>query len=62
MRELGRKADATVKLIGGWEVGLLGKGRLRARARSPLPLWFMVINSLGILRGHSWVAAGPVFA
>lgn len=43
-------------------MGLLGQGRLKASACSPSPLGFMVINSLGILKGHSWVAAGPVFA
>lgn len=40
--------------------GLPGHGRLEHVFS--LLLGFMVINSLGILKGHSWVAAGPVFA
>lgn len=43
-------------------MGLLGQGRPKAWACSPSPFWFVVINLLGILKGHSWVAAGPVFA
>lgn len=57
---LAREAGATVKLIGDWEVEPLGEAGWQHEL-APLLLCCMVINSLGILKARSWVAAGPAF-
>jgi hypothetical protein len=58
---LAGKADVTVKLIGDREVELLGRED-HGRSLFPLPHWFMVITSLGILKallGRPLVLALP---
>lgn len=63
MGELGRKGRCDCKV--NWWMGGGTPGQSQTDGKNmffPLLPRFVVINSLGILKGHSWVAAGPVFA